>query len=175
MPKALVEKLGQEIKRTGHYPPVIVRRVGARYQILDGHHRVQVLGQLGETSVHCVVWEVDDAQALLLLATLNRLSGDDDPRKRAALIGRLRESMDVKTLADRLPEDAERVRKLLALNAAPPSPQSPAPLEQMPVCLHFFLLPDQRRSVEAVLRDQGGSREAALLDLLGVGGGSHDG
>lgn len=174
MPKALLDKLAEQIAQTGRYPPVIVRPVGDRYQILDGHHRVIVLRRLGRDTAQCVVWEVDDTQALLLLATLNRLSGDDDPRKRAALVAKLNASMDVHELARRLPEDAERVRKLLSLHAAPPSPRPPQPIDQMPVCLHFFLLPDQRRAVERVLAEHGGNRERALLERLGIDMGGKD-
>lgn len=174
MPAGLVDKLAEQIGASGRYPPVIVRPIGDRYQILDGHHRVGVLRRLGHTRVQCVVWPVDEEQALLLLATLNRLSGDDDPRKRAALLNKLRETMQVSELARRLPEDAEKVRRLLALHAAPPSPQAPKPIEQMPVCLNFFLLPDQRRAVERVLAEHGGGRERALLDLLGIEAGVID-
>ena len=170
MPKALLDKLAGEIQRTGFYPPVIVRPIGPRYQILDGHHRVVVLKQLGRTEVHAVIWQADDQQALLLLATLNRMRGEDDPRKRAALLSKLRESMDIKELAQRLPENGERVRKMLAIHAAPPSPKAPAPLDQMPVYMSFLLLPDQRRAVEQKLREHSGSREAALLRLLGIDG-----
>ena len=169
-----MDKLADEIERTGHYPPVIVRPIGERYQILDGHHRVMVLRQLKYDRVQCVVWPVDHEQALLLLATLNRLSGDDDPRRRAALLVKLNATLDIKQLAQRLPEDAERVRKLMALHAAPPSPQSPKPLDQMPVSLHFFLLPEQRRAVEQVLAEHGGGREQALLKLLSIGIGVED-
>ncbi len=168
MPKALLDKLASEIKHTGFYPPVIVRPIGDRYQILDGHHRVTVLKQLGHAAVLAVVWQADDQQALLLLATLNRMRGDDDPRKRAALLAKLRQSMDIKEIAQRLPEDSDRVRKLLAIHAAPSSPKPPTPIGQMPVSLHFFLLPDQKRAVEQRLREQGGPREAALLDILGI-------
>jgi hypothetical protein len=127
-----------------------------------------VLQQLGHTAAQCVVWHVDDEQALLLLATLNRLAGDDDPRKRAALITKLNRTIDVKRLAGRLPEDAERVRKLLSIHAATPSPIKPKAIQGMPVCLHFFLPPDERRAVERILREHGGTRERALLDLLGL-------
>jgi len=168
MPKALLDKLAREVEETGLYPPVIVRPIGERYQILDGHHRVQVLRQLGMTDAQCVVWQADDRQALVLLATLNRLSGDEDPRKRAALLAELNKSMGVAELARRLPEDRERVRKLLAIHAAPPSPRAPTPIDQVAVCIHFFLMPDARRAVEKCLREHGGSREQALLQLLGV-------
>ncbi|MBE3071108.1 MAG: ParB N-terminal domain-containing protein, partial [Planctomycetes bacterium] len=56
-----------------------------RYQILNGHHRAQALRELGHTHARCDVWEVDDAEARLLLATLNRLEGRDDPGLRARL------------------------------------------------------------------------------------------
>ncbi len=174
MPAALIDKLAGQIGRSGRYPPVIVRPIGDRYQILDGHHRVAVLRKLGHACVQCVLWPVDDDEALLLLATLNRLRGDDDPRKRAALLSKLRESMEITDLARRLPEDAEKVRKLLAIHAAPPSPQTPRPVDDLPVCLNFFLLPDQRREVERVLAEHGGSREQALLALLGLNAGVID-
>lgn len=168
MPEALADKLAEEIARTGHYPPIVVRPYLDGYQILDGHHRVMVLRRLGHETAHCVVWDVDDQDALLFLATLNRLSGEDDPRKRAALVSELRQSLGVDALAKRLPEDAEKIQKLLDLHAAPPSPRPPMSLEQMPVCLHFFLLPSQRRAVDKKLREHGGGREAALLSLLGI-------
>ena len=168
MPKALLDKLASEIERTGFYPPVIVRPIGERYQILDGHHRVLVLKQLGHANANVVVWQADDQQALLLLATLNRMRGDDDPRKRAALLAKLRESIGVSDLAKRLPEDGMRIKKMLALHAAPPSPKPPQAVDQMPVCVHFFLLPEQRQAVERRLAAQGGAREAALLALLNL-------
>lgn len=170
MPKALLDKLARSIERTGFYPPIIVRPIGERYQILDGHHRVLVLKQLGETNVNVVVWQADDEQSLILLATLNRMRGEDDPRKRAALLTKLGQSMDIKELAKRLPEDSQRVQKMLSLHAAPPSPKAPRPIDQMPVNLHFFMLPQQRSAVEARLREHGGTREAALLNILGING-----
>lgn len=173
MPRALIDKLADEIGRTGLYPPIIVRPIGERYQILDGHHRVAVLRQLGHTQVQAVVWQADDDQALLLLATLNRLSGSDDPRKRAALVAELGRSFDLSELARRLPEDRAKVRKLLELHAAPPSPKPPTPMDELPVSVHFFLLPAQRRAVEQRLREQGGGRESALLKLLGIDEGAH--
>lgn len=168
MPKALLDKLASEIQRTGFYPPIIARPIGERYQILDGHHRTLVLKQLGHESVNCVIWQADDEQALLLLATLNRMRGEDDPRKRAALLAKLRQSMDIRELAQRLPEDRQRVQKMLAIHAVPPSPKAPMPMDQMPVSLHFFLLPHERKAIEHKLREHGGTRESALLQLLGI-------
>lgn len=168
MPKVLLDKLASAIERTGLYPPIIVRPIGERYQILDGHHRIQVLKQLGHAQVNAVVWPVDEEQALVMLASLNRMRGEDDPRKRAALLSKLRQTISVPELAKQLPEDAARVKKMLALNSAPPSPKSASPLDQMPVCVHFFVLPAQRQAIEQRLREHGGTRESALLALLNL-------
>ena len=50
MPDDLREKLKVHISRTGRYPFIVVRphpEGGDQFQILDGHHRVDVLRELG--------------------------------------------------------------------------------------------------------------------------------
>src|SRR5690606_28692192 len=110
MPAALLDKLVAHINETGNYPPIIVRPiegdpqahplpgVGPRYQILDGHHRVLALQRLGRAEADCDIWNVDDKQAAMLLLTLNRLHGEDDPHKRGSLIARLQQSIGIETL-----------------------------------------------------------------------------
>ncbi|MEM1108246.1 MAG: ParB/RepB/Spo0J family partition protein [Planctomycetota bacterium] len=173
MPEAYLRKLAGHLEDTDRYPPVIVRPFDGEYQIIDGHHRVEALRRIGRDQARCVVWDVDDAEALLLLATLNRLQGQDDPRKRAALVGELNVRTDLKELAERLPENGDRLRKLLRINDAMPTPRPPRPLGDMPVAIHFFMLPEQRQAIERrlreVIRDGGSaSREEALLSLLGI-------
>src|SRR5213594_4096924 len=92
MPPDLQAKLRAHIKRTGRYPFLVVRphpEVPGKYQVLDGHHRVAVLRDLGHTEARCDVWQVDDREAKLLLATLNRLQGQDAPARRAQLLHEL--------------------------------------------------------------------------------------
>src|SRR5688500_8882295 len=108
MPDDLLDKLAAQIQPTGMYPALIVRpsrvarpesRVedGHRtqdagretFQVLDGHHRWKALARLGHLTARCEVWDVDDAAALMFLATLNRLRGEDDPRRRASLLDQL--------------------------------------------------------------------------------------
>ncbi|MEM6457880.1 MAG: ParB/RepB/Spo0J family partition protein [Planctomycetota bacterium] len=168
MPPDRFKKLVTHLETTGRYPPIVVRPLGDEYQVLDGHHRVQALQQLDRPTARCDVWDVDDDGALLLLATLNRLEGRDDPRKRAALLGELSGRFDAKSLPERLPEDAGRLKKLLRLNELMPPPRPPRAIGDMPVALHFFLLPRLRSAVEKRLREHGGPRESALLTLLGV-------
>lgn len=118
MPEDLREKLAAHIKQSGRYPMVIVRPhpdEPGRYQILDGHHRVQVLRDLGHTEIRCDVWDVTDREAKVLLATLNRLQGADQPIRRAQLIHELLGEMSLEDLAGLLPESDKQLEELHAL------------------------------------------------------------
>ena len=171
MPEDLLAKLTAHIANTGRYPPVIVRPHdqsddAGHYQILDGHHRVEALKRLGHEAVDGIVWEASDDEALLLLATLNRLQGQDDPRKRAAIIDTLSQWHDTRELAKRLPERLDQIKKLLEINSRPPAPRAPQPIGQMPLAVHFFLLPKQKQRLDHRLKQIGGTREQALMRLI---------
>lgn len=118
MPEDLREKLKAHIHRTGRYPFIVVRphpdEPGC-YQVLDGHHRVEVLRELGHTEARCDVWNVDDREAKLLLATLNRLQGQDSPIRRAQLLHELLGEMNLGDLAGLLPETDKQIEELHAL------------------------------------------------------------
>ncbi len=166
MPSHLLDKLIKHIDTTGQYPPIIVRKHNNAYQILDGHHRVKALQQLDRANANCTVWEANDEEALLLLATLNRLQGQDDPLKRAHLLRSLAEHHTATELTKLLPERIEQVKKLLSLDAKPPKPTVPPNLDDMPVAVHFFLLPQQKRKLSQCLKQLGGTREQALMKLV---------
>ena len=54
MPPDLQAKLRVHIKRTGRYPFLVVRPHpggGGKYQVLDGHHRVAILRDLGHSEL----------------------------------------------------------------------------------------------------------------------------
>ncbi|MBI1370291.1 MAG: hypothetical protein GC162_16775 [Planctomycetes bacterium] len=195
MPEGLLAKLAGHIERTGHYPPLIVRELCAEgaddsegastsgppsprpspggrgseiYQVLDGHHRWKVLERLGRAAASCVVWEVDDAGALVLMSTLNRLQGADDPHRRAALICELRErtGRTAAQMAKLLPEATDQIRKYLALKEHLPRPAPARPLAELPASMHFFLSGAERAELEAALDSIGPTREAALMTLV---------
>ncbi|XAL97983.1 ParB/RepB/Spo0J family partition protein [Phycisphaeraceae bacterium D3-23] len=169
MPAKLLKKLATHIERSGRYPPVIVRPFEGAYQILDGHHRVKAIESLGHTEAQCELWEVDDREALVLLTTLNRLEGSDDPKKRGALVSALMEGIELPALSKLLPEDSGRLRALASLHTTPPPrPMRPEALKASPVAVTFFVTADQRKALERRLREAGGSRECALLELTGV-------
>jgi ParB/RepB/Spo0J family partition protein len=50
----------------GQQTPIIVIEEGGRYLVIDGHQRIAALQQLGRDTVGAVVWEMNEAEALLL-------------------------------------------------------------------------------------------------------------
>lgn len=112
------QKLAANIVREGRYPPLIVRPhpfIVGEYQTLDGHQRIEVLRQLGHDAGLCYLWPCDDAAALLLLATLNRLEGEDVPARRASLLDELSGLLPLEDIALLLPESADQINETLAL------------------------------------------------------------
>jgi hypothetical protein len=134
-----------------------------RFQILNGHHRAEVLRQLGHSQARCDVWDVDDAEALVLLATLNRLEGRDNPRARARLVAHLVESRPAGALADLLPEPPDAVERLLTMARPPASPLSPDQVAPRLAPMTFFLSDDQRTAVTEALAEiqKRGTRNSA--------------
>jgi ParB-like chromosome segregation protein Spo0J len=164
MPPRLMEKLKSHIQRTGLYEPLVVRPVNCElpaqagnpqcvYQILNGHHRAEVLRQLGHTHARCDVWPVNDADALVLLATLNRLEGRDDPAARARLVAKLAGGRSPEDLARLLPEPADAVARLLALAEPPPAPLAAEAAALAARPMTFFLTDEQHALVREALAE----------------------
>lgn len=148
------DKLVGHIERGGNYEPIIVRRHPAGqfdYQIINGHHRVKALGQLGQDHANCIVWDVDDDETDVLLTTLNRLCGVDSIMKRANLVRRLSRKLDVKSLSSMLPENAQDLERLKAIagKTVKPMVEHSAFLN----CMVFFLNDQQHRIVEEALQE----------------------
>jgi len=118
MDEEQLSKLAENIARESEYPPLVVRphpeETGA-YQVLDGHQRWEALRRLSHKEAWCYLWPCDDQTALVLLATLNRLEGTDEPLRRAELLRDLAAFMPVDELAALLPEDAAAIHQNLEL------------------------------------------------------------
>ncbi len=115
MTAEMLRKLRRHIERTGRYEPLTVRphpNAEGKYEILNGHNRLRVLRAIGRDSARCVVWDVDDDQARLYLATLNRLAGSDIPERRAALLEGLLGTFDIAELSALLPDDRRQLEEL---------------------------------------------------------------
>lgn len=158
MPEDLREKLAAHIKQSGRYPLVIVRPAPegpGKFQILDGHHRVQVLRELGHSEVRTDVWDVTDREAKVLLATLNRLQGADQPIRRAQLIHELLGEMSLEDLAGLLPESDKQIEELHALLefpaeevAAQLAEDAEAQEKTLPQVLTFVVTKEQADQIE---------------------------
>ena len=157
MTEDLREKLLAHIKRTGRYPFLVVRphpQEAGKYQVLDGHHRVAILQELGHSEARCDVWDVDDREAKLLLATLNRLQGQDLPIRRAQLIHDLLGEMNIEDLGGLLPETEKQLEELHALLEFPAeeiAAQLEAEAEEsekvLPRVMSFVVTPEQEELI----------------------------
>jgi hypothetical protein len=136
-------------------PQSEIRNPQCLYQIINGHHRAEALRSLGHTHARCDVWDVGDDEARLLLATLNRLEGRDDPHARARLVARLSEGRTPADLAHLLPEPPDAVERLLALAQPPAAPLDPATMPPPARPMTFFLHPLQHAAVAEALRAAG--------------------
>ena len=154
MGRGQFKKLCAHIKESGNYEPVIVRvhpQEKRCYQIINGHHRVQALNELGYETVNCVVWDVDDDQARILLATLNRIGVSDVMSRKIELIKKLREKFDAKTLASRLPDNKKIIEKLAKMNEQTQAKILECKEKEILKPRVFFLNAEQNRKVEMAL------------------------
>ena len=149
MSRANFAKLVRNIKATGRYEPLVVRPSAERdgfYQVINGHHRRQALAELGYKKADAVVWDIDDQQADLLLATLNRLCGSDVLDKKVKLFRKLCEKKSIRDIARLLPASSKQLEKLLHSKL----PAMPAAANRQVFAKPFivFLAPVQQQTVE---------------------------
>ena len=114
-----LKKLRRHIERTGRYEPLTVRphpSEEGKFQVINGHNRLRVLRALNYQTAHCVVWNLDDDQTRMYLATLNRLSGSDVPERRAVLLENLLATFDINELLILLPDDRKQIEELERLS-----------------------------------------------------------
>ncbi|MFZ0035693.1 MAG: ParB/RepB/Spo0J family partition protein [Sedimentisphaerales bacterium] len=150
--KVNFSKLVRNIERTGRYEPIVVRphpQGGDCFQIINGHHRWRALAKLGYKAADCVVWDIDDEQTDILLATLNHLCGTDELGKKLSLLNRLNKRMGTGELAKLLPQTAKQIGRLTNLKM----PSRPAEMDAK--CFSnpmvFFVNDSQQEVIEGAL------------------------
>jgi ParB-like chromosome segregation protein Spo0J len=162
-------RLIRNIERTGCYEPLVVRPCPARgchscetrnpealgqakhgcFEIINGHHRLRALKQLGFEAVDAVIWDVDDAETDILLSTLNRLGGSDVLEKKLVLLDRINHNMEAREMTKLLPFTRSQIEKLK--NIKVPSALTNIKVENFAVPMVFFLNADQQRVVAQAL------------------------
>jgi ParB-like chromosome segregation protein Spo0J len=155
------DKLVAHVRRTGRYPFLVVRphpTEPGKYQVLDGHHRVSVLRELGHAEARCDVWDVDDRESKLLLATLNRLEGQDLPLRRAQLLHELLGEWSAPDLGGLLPETEAEIldlHSLLEFPAEEIAEQLAAEADEeektLPVVIHFVVSHEQAELIDSAI------------------------
>jgi ParB-like chromosome segregation protein Spo0J len=113
-----MKKLEKNIRKSSNYETITVRphpELEGKFQILNGHHRVEILKKVGIQEVKCDVWNVTDAEARLLIATLNRLEGQDVPELRMSLLKNLMDDYDSSVLESLIPESTKQLEDMMEL------------------------------------------------------------
>ncbi len=161
MSKANFTKLVRHIERTDRYEPLIVRLLpndsqttnyDTRFQIINGHHRFEALKQLGYETCDCVVWDIDDDEANLLLATLNRLCGQDVLEKKAALLEKLNNKLKIGELSKLLPNTKAQIQRLIDLHKNKTALEiAEQDKNSIAYPMVFFLSSEQKKIVEKAI------------------------
>jgi ParB-like chromosome segregation protein Spo0J len=184
MSKMKFAKLVRNVERTGRYEPLVVRpcpatnchSCGSRnpdegaetrrscFQIINGYHRWKALRQLDYKTVDAVVWDIDDKDTDILLATLNHLGGSDVLEKKLALMSRLNQCEPARDLAKLLPHTANQIHRLAQMHSG----RIPRIKQVKPTFAHpvvFFLNDAQKEILEKALskvqETKGGKTRAA--------------
>jgi ParB family chromosome partitioning protein len=159
MSKANMAKLVRNIEQTGRYEPIMVRphpQRGNYFQIINGEHRCRALAKLGYKTADCVVWDIDDEQTNILLATLNRLGGTDELGKKLELLKRLNKRMESGELSKLLPQTAKQIERLTNLKMPSTPAKTIAKCFSNPMV--FFVNDSQKEVIEKALSLAEGAR-----------------
>ncbi len=165
-------KLVRNIERSGLYEPLVVRPYRGRegyFEIINGRHRWRALGELGYKKADCIVWEVDDEEAEILLSTLNRLGGADELGKKQALLRRLNKRRESAELGKLLPQTARQIERLVNMERPGAAVKAKAASFANPVV--FFVDDGQQQIIEKAIssaNDSGGKMTKAGKRAAGL-------
>jgi ParB/RepB/Spo0J family partition protein len=153
MSKRRFAKLVRNIEKTGRYEPLVVRPYPTDenlYQLINGHNRCRALRELGHETADVIIWDIDDHDTDLLLATINRLGGSDVLDRKLALLSRLRRRVQAHDLAKLLPQSQSQIERLTEISADGLPRVKPAKSDfAMP--LVFFVSDEQQKIIERAL------------------------
>ncbi len=116
-----LRRLGASLQRFGIVVPLVVRALGDGYEVLSGNQRLRVLREQGTATLPCVEVQADDTQARLLTQALNRIHGEDDLSKKAALVRDLLAAMSADEVAAILPDTVQAMQGLASIGQTSPA------------------------------------------------------
>ena len=184
MSKGKFAKLLRNIERTGRYEPLVVRPCPKKscrscekrnpndlrkscFQIINGHHRWRALKELGYRTAEVIVWDVNDQDTDIMLATLNRLGGSDVLDKKLTLLKRLNQSaFDGQTseLTKLLPQTSNQIKRLTKLSISDCRKAIENRKSQMLIPRVFFLNDEQQAIVQKALSAAMSTQKLALSE-----------
>jgi ParB/RepB/Spo0J family partition protein len=114
-------RLLASLAESGQQTPIIVvltKDNGERYLVIDGHKRIAALQQLGRDTVEATVWEMSEAEALLLDRSM-RFSQQETTLEQGWLLSEMEQRFDysLEELArrfDRSVDDRQRSMAVLS-------------------------------------------------------------
>lgn len=114
---ARFRQLLASLAETGQQTPIIVIPYEQRYLVIDGHQRIAALKQLRRDTVNALVWEISEAEALLLAHSLRRNSEPETALEQGWLLAEMEEKLGytIEELARRFDRSATWVARRLAL------------------------------------------------------------
>lgn len=109
-------RLIASLAETGQQTPIIVIQQAERYLVIDGHKRIAALQTLGRDTVQAVVWDMNEADALLLQRSL-RMSEPDSALEQGWLLSEMEERLgySIDDLARRFDRSPSWVARRLSL------------------------------------------------------------
>ena len=109
-------RLIASLAETGQQTPIIVINEGQSYLVIDGHKRIAALQTLGRDTVQAVVWDMSEADALLLERSL-RMSEPDSALEQGWLLSEMEERLgySIDDLAKRFDRSPTWVGRRLSL------------------------------------------------------------
>ena len=166
MSRMYAKKLRNGIEQIGRYETITVRphpTQDDKFEVLNGHARLEALQALGISKAKCDIWNVTNSQARLFLAILNKLRGSEVPELRMSLLSGLLGELPSRELAAFVPENAAYLGKIerLTEGAGEEDAQAPSAAPDM-VVTQFYLTREQHKAVASALEQV--SEEYGLTD-----------
>jgi ParB family transcriptional regulator, chromosome partitioning protein len=120
---AALEELAQSIQASGILQPLVLRKVGTRYQLIAGERRWRAAQRAGLLRVPAILREVSDEQALEITLVENIQREDLNPIEQARAFQRLMDQFHLTQdeVAGRTGKDRATVANSVRLLALPPS------------------------------------------------------
>ena len=114
-------ELTASIQEKGIIQPLVVRRLGEKFQIISGERRYQAAMQAGLTELPCVERDVDDRETVELALVENIQRKDLTAFEEAEALGHLASSYGYthESLATRLGKSRTTITEMLTLNGMP--------------------------------------------------------